>query len=129
MNALNAGTTSTWITMLLPIKLSGEPKPMRPYALHPPETPPPDPPEPNLVDALPCPKCGCKPDWDADHLGSLKVICCGINSGWCSTLDKAIRNWDEAVMELGDNESEIRKTEGQKQVAEHNEEWIGNNLN
>lgn len=99
---------------------------MKPYAITPyPMTPPDDPPEPDLSAAFPC-ICGREPDWDTDAFGDLFLFCpkrC-ITASPDSNIDKAIRYWNQEVIEAGDREGEARKAEGQEQVAEHNEAWM-----
>lgn len=99
---------------------------MKPYAITPyPMTPPDDPPEPDLSAAFPC-ICGREPDWDTDAFGDLFLFCpkrC-ITASPDSNIDKAIRYWNQEVIEAGDREGEARKAEGQELVAANNADWL-----
>lgn len=96
---------------------------MKPHAIVPyPMTPPDDPPEPDLSEVIPCPTCGCKPEWD-HYLGKHHLWCHGFRVA-DSDLGDAIRRWDETVIAAGDDEGENRKAEGVATVTEHNEAWM-----
>lgn len=69
-------------------------------------TPPDDPPEPDLEDALPCPRCGCKPEWEK-HSGKHHLWCHGFRVA-DEDLDDAILAWSHLVAEAPDDEGEAR---------------------
>lgn len=99
---------------------------MKPYALTPlPMTPPDEPAEPSLEDALPC-TCGHMPAWE--WLGSTECrLRCDLNhviGMQARNIPDAIRFWNYAVDDKQQEEGENRKAEGQRQVEEHNEEWM-----
>lgn len=88
-------------------------------------TPPDDPPELDLGDCLPCPICGCRPEWEHGGMpATFKLWCHRLSTGRFKELDGAIEAWNEGVMEEGDMEGENRKAEGQAKVTENNEAWM-----